>query len=76
MVRCKRPLIQLLWLVLLFIFIVGQCHGSRTIHVFKINPKPQNLGHFMGFLPRRIPIPSSGPSRKHNVIGLESWRSP
>ncbi|KAM7514319.1 hypothetical protein LguiA_003902 [Lonicera macranthoides] len=74
----KRSSILLLWLVLVFIFInVDQCQGSRSnTNVFKLNPKPKNYGHFGGFLPRRIPIPASGPSRKHNEIGLQSWRSP
>ena len=35
-----------------------------------------NHGHFSGFLPKRMPIPYSTPSRKHNDIGLRSWRSP
>ncbi|KAE7998278.1 hypothetical protein FH972_002837 [Carpinus fangiana] len=73
---CKRPLARLLWLFLLFIFILGHCHGSRTTSVFKFKPNSQFSGHFLGFLPRRIPIPASGPSRKHNDIGLKSWRSP
>ncbi|KAH1079918.1 hypothetical protein J1N35_019679 [Gossypium stocksii] len=42
----------------------------------QIKPKPQYKGHFLGFLPRRFPIPASGPSRKHNDLGLQSWRSP
>ncbi|CAN7141471.1 unnamed protein product [Brassica rapa subsp. narinosa] len=27
---------------------------------------------FLGFLPRQFPVPASGPSRKHNDIGLSS----
>ncbi|CAN8298911.1 unnamed protein product [Cochlearia groenlandica] len=27
---------------------------------------------FLGFLPRQFPVPASGPSRKHNSIGLTS----
>ncbi|PRQ49277.1 hypothetical protein RchiOBHm_Chr2g0120121 [Rosa chinensis] len=77
------------WLFLTFIFILVNCsHGSRLItqqhnqeqqelDVFKMKPKNhQYSGHFLGFLPRRIPIPASGPSRKHNGIGLKAWRSP
>lgn len=75
---CRRPPILLLWLLLLVVFIIGDCHGSRSsrIHDTTFKPKPQNSGHFLGFLPKRMPIPASGPSRKHNDIGLQSWRSP
>lgn len=74
--QCRRPLILLVWL-LAILFLFGHCEGSRTTQqVFKIKPKSQFSGHFLGFLPRRIPIPASGPSRKHNDIGLQSWRSP
>ncbi|XVF61875.1 hypothetical protein PTKIN_Ptkin08bG0169400 [Pterospermum kingtungense] len=77
-VQCRRQLVLLLWLFLFFSFIVSHSHGSRTsTNVFKIKPKShQYTGHFMGFLPRHLPIPASGPSRKHNDLGLQSWRSP
>ncbi|XVE83311.1 hypothetical protein DITRI_Ditri16bG0078700 [Diplodiscus trichospermus] len=75
MVQCGRQLVLLLWLFLTFTFIV-HCHGSRATSVFRIKPKSQYTGHFMGFLPRHLPIPASGPSRKHNDLGLQSWRSP
>ncbi|GMP25436.1 hypothetical protein CsSME_00002308 [Camellia sinensis var. sinensis] len=81
-------LIQLVWvvMVLLLMFIVGDCQGSRSTSttnvVFKVKPKTvtsqsQNSvgGHFLGFLPKRIPIPASGPSRKHNDIGITSSSS-
>ncbi|KAK4780431.1 hypothetical protein SAY87_016537 [Trapa incisa] len=70
------PLILLLLLLLL-----GQhCRGSRPYpaarNEFKIRPKSRgaygDAGHFIGFLPRGFPIPASGPSRKHNDIGLQS----
>lgn len=79
---CKtRPLASLLWLFLLFILLVGQAHGSRNSQVFKVRPiKSQNSsGHdnFSGFLPKGMPIPPSGPSKKHNDIGLQtSQKSP
>ncbi|XWS29400.1 hypothetical protein CRYUN_Cryun24cG0026400 [Craigia yunnanensis] len=76
MVQCRRQLVLLLWLFLMFTFIVCHCHGSRSTNVFKIKPKSQYTGHFLGFLPRHFPIPASGPSRKHNNLGLQSWRSP
>ncbi|KAK9012709.1 hypothetical protein V6N11_040747 [Hibiscus sabdariffa] len=81
MVDCRRQLVPLLllWLLLTLTFNVSHCHGSRataTNNVFKIEPKSPYVGHFVGFLPRHLPIPSSGPSRKHNDIGLQSRRSP
>ncbi|EOA19303.1 hypothetical protein CARUB_v10002323mg [Capsella rubella] len=30
---------------------------------------------FLGSLPRQFPVPASGPSRKHNEIGLSSTRT-
>lgn len=72
---CRKQLILLHWFLLMLIV----CHGSRIKHditTFKPRSDPQNSGHFLGFLPR-MPIPFSGPSRKHNDIGLKSWgRSP
>ncbi|KAI9113834.1 hypothetical protein K1719_015085 [Acacia pycnantha] len=73
-INAERHLVLVLCL-LLFISIFGHCHGSRT-NVFKVKPKPEHSGHFLGFLPRRLPVPYSSPSRKHNDIGLRSWRSP
>lgn len=76
MVLFRRTLLLVLWL-LLFVFIFGHCHGSRNSNVFKLKHKSQHHGHFFGFLPKRMPIPYSTPSRKHNDIGLKStWRSP
>ncbi|CAL0319688.1 unnamed protein product [Lupinus luteus] len=74
---CRRPKPTLLFcLILLFFCLLGHCHGSRTTSAFKFKPKSEhNKGHFLGFLPRRIHIPYSSPSRKHNDIGL-TWRSP
>ncbi|TKY73857.1 IDA 2 [Spatholobus suberectus] len=75
LLRSRRHQILLLWLIL-FLCILGLGHGSRTTNVFKFKPKSQHTGHFFGFFPRRIPIPYSSPSKKHNDIGLQSWRSP
>ncbi|KAI9108677.1 hypothetical protein K1719_020324 [Acacia pycnantha] len=74
----RKPVILVLWVVLfiIIVFISGYSHASRTTNVFKLKPKSHNTGHFFGFLPRRMPIPYSSPSRKHNDIGLKSWRSP
>ncbi|QCE08119.1 hypothetical protein DEO72_LG9g3144 [Vigna unguiculata] len=64
----------LLTLMLFVIYFVGHSYGSRhTYQVFKVQPKAQTLPpNFFGFLPKAMPIPPSGPSRKHNDIGLQS----
>ncbi|KAF8011932.1 hypothetical protein BT93_I0149 [Corymbia citriodora subsp. variegata] len=74
------PTAPRLWLFLLMsLLFLWHCHGSsRSTNVFKVNgdhPKSQSIGHFSGYLPRGLPIPASGPSRKHNDIGLQSSRS-
>ncbi|GMI86676.1 hypothetical protein HRI_002336900 [Hibiscus trionum] len=79
MFQCTRPLVVLVWVFLALSFIAClQCHGSRSTatDVFKSRPKSQHTGNFFGFLPRHFPIPASGPSRKHNDLGLQSWKSP
>ncbi|CAN8251617.1 unnamed protein product [Cochlearia groenlandica] len=66
---------------LLFLLLLGFCNGSRTsTNVFNSKPqKEQNdvvspsSRQFLGFLPRHFPVQASGPSRKHNDIGLLSW---
>ncbi|KAJ4715264.1 Protein IDA-LIKE 2 like [Melia azedarach] len=75
---CRRRLVLLFWFLFSFIFLFSHhTHGSRTSNVFTFKPNShQSRGHFLGFLPRHFPIPSSGPSRKHNDIGLQNWRSP
>lgn len=80
----RRKLTFLLLLVRLLLLIilstsVDECQGSRiNRQVFKLNPNTNYSGsdHFLWFKPRRIPIPVSGPSRKHNDIGLQSWNAP
>ncbi|OIT22766.1 PREDICTED: protein IDA-LIKE 2-like [Nicotiana attenuata] len=78
--RRKVPLNIVFWMAIILITIFGHCHGSRSSsQVF--NPSSQRnshqYGHFWNLLPKRIPIPASGPSRKHNDIGLKStWRLP
>ncbi|KAK9670572.1 hypothetical protein RND81_13G210300 [Saponaria officinalis] len=71
----------ILWVyfVVLSTFKFEQCEGLRHTNVFRtFNARPvySNTGHFMGFFPKRIPVPFSAPSRKHNDLGLQSWRSP
>ncbi|KAB2008661.1 hypothetical protein ERO13_D10G105766v2 [Gossypium hirsutum] len=76
MVQCGRQVVLLLWLFLILTFLVHYCHGSRTTKVFRFHPKSHYTGQFLGFLPRHFPIPASVPSRKHNDLGLQTWRSP
>ncbi|KAI3418317.1 uncharacterized protein J3R85_013793 [Psidium guajava] len=70
-----------LWLFLLVsLLCLWHCHGSsRSTNLFKVSgghpTKSQSIGHFSGYLPRGLPVPASGPSRKHNDIGLQSSRS-
>ncbi|OAY23580.1 hypothetical protein MANES_18G089800v8 [Manihot esculenta] len=63
----------LLWLLLL----VSHSHGSRqSAQIFKMKPMFQNSPRtFFGFFPKAMPIPPSGPSRKHNDIGLQSTKA-
>ncbi|KAF8091226.1 hypothetical protein N665_0451s0039 [Sinapis alba] len=66
----------------IFIFLLlGLCNGARTSKNNVFNSKPHKEVHgfvssssqqFLGFLPRHFPVPASGPSRKHNDIGLLS----
>ncbi|GMY29386.1 Protein IDA-LIKE 2 [Fagus crenata] len=64
-----------LGLLLMLTVMVMQTHGASHSHVFKMIPTSQNSPHnFVGFLPKATPIPPSGPSRKHNNIGLQSSR--
>ncbi|TKY51382.1 IDA 2 [Spatholobus suberectus] len=70
----RRYLNVLLVLLLLVIYFFGQSYGSRhTLQVFKVQPKAKALPpNFFGFMPKAMPIPPSGPSRKHNDIGFQS----
>ncbi|KAL1569431.1 inflorescence deficient in abscission 2 [Salvia divinorum] len=69
--RWKRLLVLS---AVVFILAVGHCKASsRSVNAFKA--KPNSSGHFFNFMPKRW-IPASAPSRKHNDLGLQSWRSP
>ncbi|XWS15245.1 hypothetical protein CRYUN_Cryun35bG0078200 [Craigia yunnanensis] len=73
----RKLLVLVLWLLLLlFIFLLAQAHGSssRYSHMFKVNPKSHQKAprNFCGALPKAMPIPPSGPSKKHNDIGFQS----
>ncbi|CAH8355558.1 unnamed protein product [Eruca vesicaria subsp. sativa] len=67
---------------LLLIILLGFCNGARTSkNVFNSKPHKKDNNNvvassskqFLGFLPRHFPVPASGPSRKHNDIGLLTW---
>ncbi|KAL2347268.1 hypothetical protein Fmac_001268 [Flemingia macrophylla] len=73
--RSRRQRILLVWLILL-LCLLGHGHSSRATDFFKFKPKSERTGHFFGFLPKRVPIPYSSPSKKHNDIGQQSWRLP
>ncbi|KAJ0249148.1 Protein IDA-LIKE 4 [Hirschfeldia incana] len=75
----------LLPLMILWFFFILHCDASRASSpssVFYRNPNNDHSkstmrrGHFLGFLPRHFPVPASGPSRKHNDIGLQAFLSP
>ncbi|KAL1221579.1 Protein IDA-LIKE 4 [Cardamine amara subsp. amara] len=78
-----QALLLLLVLILCFFFI-HHCDASRfsSSTVFYRNPdndhnkNSMRRGHFLGFLPRRFPVPASAPSRKHNDIGIQALLSP
>lgn len=62
----------LLVMLLLMIYFVGHGYGSRHTQVFKVYPKAKSLdSNIFGLLPKGM-VPPSGPSKKHNEIGLQS----
>ncbi|CAL9194807.1 unnamed protein product [Musa hybrid cultivar] len=64
-------------LVILILFLVSCCDGSRTMHAWYQNPAGKKTsGGFFEFLPRAMPIPPSGPSKRHNSIGLHGQTTP
>ena len=70
----RSHLVLALCLLLLAPF-VCTTYGSRQTKIFKmIEPNSQNSspGTFSGFFPKGMPIPPSGPSKKHYDIGLQS----
>lgn len=75
----------LLLLIILCFFFTHHCDASRfsSSSVFYRNPNNDHnnntmmrRGHFLGFLPRHLPVPASAPSRKHNDIGIQALLSP
>ncbi|URE18053.1 hypothetical protein MUK42_35491 [Musa troglodytarum] len=64
-------------LVILILFLVSCCDGSRTMHAWYQNPAgKKKSGGFFEFMPRAMPIPPSGPSKRHNSIGLHGQTTP
>ena len=69
----RRHFNVVLVLLLLVIYFVGHGYGSRHNQVFKVYPKTKDLpSSVLGLLPKTMPIPPSGPSKKHNDIGIQS----
>ncbi|KAL8473295.1 hypothetical protein ACS0TY_030215 [Phlomoides rotata] len=71
---CKRLLLLIAAAVVLLLL----CHrgnAARTINTYKVRSNPNSGGHFLNFMPKRW-IPASAPSRKHNDLGLQTWRYP
>ncbi|KAF3565971.1 hypothetical protein DY000_02018946 [Brassica cretica] len=64
----------------LLLVILSCCNGARTTQPDIVSPphhhhrqvEDHKNVQFLGFLPRQFPVPASGPSRKHNDIGLSS----
>ncbi|CAN7047809.1 unnamed protein product [Brassica oleracea var. botrytis] len=76
---------QALLLLFFCFFFILHCDASRALSpssVFYIIPNDDHnkntmrRDHFFGILPRHLPVPASGPSRKHNSIGLQALLSP
>lgn len=75
---------QALLLLILCLFFIHHCDASRfsSSSVFYRNPNydhnnnSMRRGHFLGFLPRHLPVPASAPSRKHNDVGIQALLSP
>lgn len=65
-------------MILFLIMIIFSCdaNGARHTQFLKVKPRTTTThqsGHnnFFGFLPKGVPIPPSGPSQRHNAIGLD-----
>ncbi|KAK4781012.1 hypothetical protein SAY87_017118 [Trapa incisa] len=76
--RHQQEARRLLGLVIGLILILGQCNESRATRngdtlFLKVKKPPSNSNNFLDLLPKGQPFSYSGPSRKHNGIGLESW---
>ncbi|KAG6774316.1 hypothetical protein POTOM_021669 [Populus tomentosa] len=73
----RSHLVLALWL-LLITSSASHTYGARQSQIFKMmkpNSQSSSPSTFMGFLPKGIPIPPSGPSKRHNDIGLQGSKS-
>ncbi|KAL7132023.1 hypothetical protein ABFS83_12G044800 [Erythranthe nasuta] len=78
--------INVLLVMMMLLFVINDCNASRKTNVLETRPAAQVLlqhqnnnsaagGHFLHMLPKRK-VPASAPSRKHNDLGLQTWRFP
>ncbi|KAI3460480.1 hypothetical protein Pfo_017143 [Paulownia fortunei] len=73
----KRPNIIPILLVLICIFLSGHANTASHTQFHKIKPKTHTSPHiFFGALPKGVPIPPSGPSQRHNDVGLQGGDGP
>lgn len=76
----KKPLIIPIFLCFLFIFLTDHTSDARYSQFLHSKPKTRNSPNMLfGYLPKGMPIPPSGPSKRHNDIGLHGsqglpWR--
>ncbi|OAY62685.1 Protein IDA-LIKE 2 [Ananas comosus] len=65
-------------LLLLLTILNSSCCGARTMGTLNARPAAakNSSGAYLGLLPRAIPIPPSGPSKRHDSVGAQSHRSP
>ncbi|KAE8777340.1 hypothetical protein D1007_49878 [Hordeum vulgare] len=70
--QLRRYVLPLLLLLLLLAMASSSsCEASRGMQPFRGRPLERGAAnHFFGFLPRGSVTPS-GPSRKHNAVGLD-----
>ncbi|EYU27216.1 hypothetical protein MIMGU_mgv1a023957mg [Erythranthe guttata] len=74
-------------MMLLLFCIINDCNASRKRNVLETRPPAAQVllqhqtnnsaaaGHFLHMLPKRK-VPASAPSKKHNDLGLQTWRFP
>ncbi|KAK1263383.1 hypothetical protein QJS04_geneDACA008618 [Acorus gramineus] len=60
-------------LLCLLFLTFSHCDGIRSSQDLGVKSMmPGNSGLFYGFLPRSLPIPPSGPSKRINGVGLQN----
>ncbi|EPS70562.1 hypothetical protein M569_04198 [Genlisea aurea] len=60
--------------ILIPILILGQCCHGNASRMTSMR-SPGRFGHLLYLKPKRG-IPVSGPSRKHNDLGVQAWTIP